>query len=526
MCHGRLHAHPEDVELQQAHLLDVVLVEVAHREAGGAAFHRSAIEQRGVGQHDAARMQGDVPGQAVESLHQVEEGIETTSRCHSPETGSAQLRKLGKGVACVTGTNVREGGGEGVDLGGRHAEGSTHIAHSVTHAVGLHHRHGRRALGAEPIEDPAVDLLPSRRLDVDVDVGQGTTQGRQEALHEQALREGVDSGDAEQVVDQAAGAGTARSHAHAPPADHVDHLCHSEEVAGELQVGDGAHLLLESTMRLPTIHCYRVPARDGLLASGPQHDGGTCIGLGRRHLLTEQHVKLGHEHLAKPEVGLRIEHAELRQPPGVVEQLTNAALPCHRGYLRRDGRHLLIALQEGLTDIGIDVPGVQRHQATCGVEHIGDAGVPRVQVPDRIGEDDREMLLPGPAEHRGCRLGGVRMPARAAVGGDRDPEPAVEDRPPGTNSTRRTVDPLRGDQPPHLGVGRQQGDETLVMRTQVGPGHMRLSTLAAHVRVRDVMCGRHQPAQGGPPSCPGGQEQHARSRIPDPATTVSRCASR
>ena len=71
--HRRLHPHAEHVELEQAEVLDVVLVELAHREPEVAGLDRGAVEQAGVGQHDAARVQGDVPGQAVETLDQVEQ---------------------------------------------------------------------------------------------------------------------------------------------------------------------------------------------------------------------------------------------------------------------------------------------------------------------------------------------------------------------------------------------------------------------------------------------------------------------
>ena len=109
-------------------------------------------------------------------------------------------------VARIAGPDVREGLGEGVDLAGRHAEGGPDVADRVPHAVGVHHRDAGRALGAEPVEDPLVDLLAPRGLDVDVDVGQRPAQRRQEPLHQQAVPDRVDPGDAEQVVDQAAGA--------------------------------------------------------------------------------------------------------------------------------------------------------------------------------------------------------------------------------------------------------------------------------------------------------------------------------
>ena len=65
--HRRLHPDAEDVELEQPEVLDVVLVELAHREAEAARLDRGAVEQARVGQEHAARVQRDVAGQPVEA---------------------------------------------------------------------------------------------------------------------------------------------------------------------------------------------------------------------------------------------------------------------------------------------------------------------------------------------------------------------------------------------------------------------------------------------------------------------------
>src|SRR5659263_743177 len=74
--HRRLHPDPEHVELEQAEVFDVVLVELAHREPEPARLHRGAVEQRRVREQDPARVDGDVTGQPVEPLDQPEEQVE------------------------------------------------------------------------------------------------------------------------------------------------------------------------------------------------------------------------------------------------------------------------------------------------------------------------------------------------------------------------------------------------------------------------------------------------------------------
>src|SRR4029079_4168992 len=98
---------------------------------------RGAVEQARVGQHDTARVQRDVPGQAVEGLDEVEEG----GHPGAVEAAAAQLGQVGDGVPGVLGADVRERLGDLVDLGGRQAQGGADVTHGVAHLVGVHHRH-------------------------------------------------------------------------------------------------------------------------------------------------------------------------------------------------------------------------------------------------------------------------------------------------------------------------------------------------------------------------------------------------
>ena len=89
------------------------------------------------------------------------------------------------------------------------------VADRVADPVGVHHRDAHAALAAVAVEDRLVDLEPARGLHVDVDVGQRLAQRGEEPLHQQAVADRVDPGDAEQVVDQAARARPAGRAAHA-----------------------------------------------------------------------------------------------------------------------------------------------------------------------------------------------------------------------------------------------------------------------------------------------------------------------
>ncbi len=242
VCHGRLHPDAEDVELEQAHLLDVVLVELAHREAEPARLDRSAVEQHRVGQHDPAGVQGDVARQPVEPLDDVEHQLEPGH----VETTGPQLGQLGEGMAHVAGGDVRERLGHGVDLGRWQPERRTGVTDGVAHPVGVHHRDARDPVAAEVVEDPLVDLGASGRLHVDVDVGQLGPQRGAEALHEQPVAHRVDPGDAEEEVDERARTRASGRDPHPHLADEVAHLRDGEEVGRVAERLDDAQLVLES----------------------------------------------------------------------------------------------------------------------------------------------------------------------------------------------------------------------------------------------------------------------------------------
>ena len=257
--HRGLHPDAEHVELEQAEVLDVLLVELAHRVAQEALLHRGAVEQGAVGEQHPARVHRDVPRQPVEALHQPEEHVEGAplpGRRLPRHPGGAQLGQVAQRHPGVAGADVRERLGDGVDLPHRHAERRTDVADRVAHLVGVHHRDGGAPVGAEALEDRVVDLQPARGLHVDVDVGQRDAQRGEEALHQQAVPDRVDPGDAEQVVDQAARPGPTGSAADAELADHLGDVADGEEVRREAERADRLELVVE-------------PLPDPLARSGP-----------------------------------------------------------------------------------------------------------------------------------------------------------------------------------------------------------------------------------------------------------------
>ncbi|MCY1223801.1 hypothetical protein D9M72_359400 [compost metagenome] len=66
--HGALHPDAEDVQLEHAHRVHVVLVELAHGQAKSAGLDGCPVQQGGIAEDHPARVHRDVPRQAVEPL--------------------------------------------------------------------------------------------------------------------------------------------------------------------------------------------------------------------------------------------------------------------------------------------------------------------------------------------------------------------------------------------------------------------------------------------------------------------------
>ena len=312
--HCRLHADAKDVELEQAQGLDVILVELAHREPQPAGLDRGAIEQLPVGQDHAAGMHGDVPGQAIEAFHEVEEN----SQARNIQATGTQLGQLGQGGPDITGPNVRKRLGDGIDLAHWQPERGADIPDRVAHAVGVHHRHTGDPVPAETFQHVLVDLGPSGGLHIDVDVGQLGAKRRAEPLHEQSVTQRLHPADAEQVVDHAAGPRTSCRHPHPEVTDQVTHRRHRHEVGRVAEPGDHLKLVLQS----------RGHRRQLGVAGSPISRGNGTPTAGSQNLLralvrgNTKGRRLWQVHRAEAQIGARVQRAGLRQSHGVGHQLT------------------------------------------------------------------------------------------------------------------------------------------------------------------------------------------------------------
>ncbi len=485
--HRRLHPHAEHVELEQPEVLHVVLVELGHRETLAAGGHdRGAPQQRVVREEHPARVHGDAARQGVQRLHQVPEpAVLLLLSCHGAQFGEFLHRGAG-----VPGPDVREGLGEPVGLGRVHGERGADVADGVAHPVGLGHGDGRDPLGAEAADDRAVDVETAGGLDVDVDVGQHEAPLGQEALHEQPVFDRVGVGDPEQVVDQGAGPGAARGDAYAHPLHIVDDLGDRQEVGGEAVVGDDVQLTVHPLpVVAPAVVAVPHHARGG---AGGQHPlGGAPPG--------PDEVRLGEVDTAEAQVVRRVDAAGVGGAPGLREQQPPRVPPEPRrggdppgGLLHRTG-----VLEPALPGVEGGTARVDGDEPAGRVEYVGDGPLPRVGVPDGVGQHGPHPLLGGEADGTGGEPERPGAGALAAVVDGFEAQGVAVDLAPGGEQHGGPVGPARGECGAHLGGGAEQHGEPF--RGQRGPGEQGLSGARGvrSPRVRGVG-GGDQPAQFGP----------------------------
>lgn len=199
--HRGLHPHPEHVQLEEAHVLDVLLVGLDHRVlAPGGRLDRQPVQEGRVGEDHSARVHRDPARQRVQPFG------ELPQRPVPPGLGSElpEFGQFGEGGADVAGPDVGEGFRDPVDGGGADPEREAGVPQGVPGAVGLGHAGDRDPIPPETVDDPVVDLQTARGLDVDVDVRQRRPALGQEPFEEQVVLQRVRGGDEEAVVDHGA----------------------------------------------------------------------------------------------------------------------------------------------------------------------------------------------------------------------------------------------------------------------------------------------------------------------------------
>jgi hypothetical protein len=246
----------QEVELHQADLLDVVLVELADRRvAAGLLVERAEVGDLARRDQHAPGVHADVAHHALDTLGQAEQGrhlflgrlaLLQLGRLQAgvDQLGIGLLRHLGQ--RHMLARRRRDQLGDGIHMAEAHAQ---HPAHVAQRGLGGHGAeggdlaHGLAAVALLHVLDHAVAVALA---EVHVEVGHGHPLRVQEALEQQVVLQRVQVGDGQHIGHQRARTGApARAHRAAVGLGPLDEVRHDEEVAREPHLQDGVELELQ-----------------------------------------------------------------------------------------------------------------------------------------------------------------------------------------------------------------------------------------------------------------------------------------
>ena len=359
---------PQEVELDEADRLEVVLIEL-RQHAALRGIQRHELRERLRRNHHAARMRADVAREPLEPSREVDEPANFLFLLvHRAQLGIVRERFVERD-ADLERDQLRDP----VDVAVRHAEDAADVAHDRLR--------GHRAVG-DDLRDAVVAIAPAHVVDhavppfdaeIDVEVRHRHALGVQEPLEDQIVRERVEIGDAERVGGERADAGAApgphRDRVRARPRDEVGD---DEEISLEAHLDDDVELARE-----PLAVAARVRLRNRELAQAfVETELGALLQIRtRRRAVVRCEVR--QEDLAEVE----LEVAALRDLHRVRERLRQ---------IREQHRHLLAGLEVLLLAIAPRARRVvERRTLTDADSRLVRLEVVALEETNVVGRDDR-----------------------------------------------------------------------------------------------------------------------------------------
>ena len=351
-------AQAEEVELDQAGGLDVVLVELGHQAAALLVTgDRREVGELGRRDHHAAGVLAGAAGDALELERHLPDFRRFLVDLEEVAQRLLLLVGLLQGHADFEGNHLRQAIGQAVGL----ALGPRHVAH---HRLGGHgtesddlaHRVAPVLLG-HVVDHPVATV----HAEVDVEVGHRHPLRVEETLEQQVIGQRVEVGDLLHISHQGAGArATAGAYRHAVALGPLDEVHNDQEVAGKAHLDDDVELEVQAI----DIHLLL-----RLIVRGV-----------RRQEYGQALVQAIEGDLAEVFIhGHAIGNREVRQEVGAELDLDVAALGDLHGVLQRlrqvaeQRRHFLRGLQVLLVRIGTQAPRIVQRAALADA-HTGLVG--------------------------------------------------------------------------------------------------------------------------------------------------------
>ena len=234
------HAEPQHIDLEDAERVDVVLVPFEHRAAvhRRVADHRE-FDQRPAGDDEAADVGGEVAGEALEFLRELQRNRQAAFGAAQPLAfGDLRQRPL-------PARPPRRLGELGRDVL-RQAHRLADLADGAAGAEADHGGGDGGAVAAVAGVDVLDHLLAPLVLEIDVDVGRLAAVGGDEALEQQVVLRRVHRRDAEHVADRAVRGRAPALAEDAARAGERDDLVDGEEVGRVAEAFDQGEFVREA----------------------------------------------------------------------------------------------------------------------------------------------------------------------------------------------------------------------------------------------------------------------------------------
>ncbi|MNS22630.1 hypothetical protein D3C72_544300 [compost metagenome] len=233
------HAEGENIHLEQADCIEVILVPLNDRALGhGGVFHRHQRVQRLLGNHKAAGMLRQVPGEADQLPGQTQHPAQ--HRAVRVETAFEQTRDRRCFIAPVAAAIS-----QCVDLIRRQAQGLGHVAYCAGSVVGADHRRQRRTTTAVTAKHVLQDFFAALVLEIDVDVRRLVALLGHEAFEQQRGAIRVDFGDTQGKTHRRVSRRATPLTQNLLLAGEVHHIVHGEKVAFVTEFGDQLQFIVD-----------------------------------------------------------------------------------------------------------------------------------------------------------------------------------------------------------------------------------------------------------------------------------------
>src|SRR5690606_16936827 len=234
------HAQGEDIYLEQAHQIQIVLVPLDHGAIGhGGIFHRHQGIQRVLGNHETTGMLRQVPRKTEQLAGQYQHPAQQ----HIVRIEASLTQTLGGWQPFATPAATV---GQGVDLIRWQPQRSGHVAYRTGTVVSAGDRRQRRTITAVAPKHVLQHLLAAVVLEIHVDIRWLIALFGQKTREQHVAFARVQLGDAQRKADRRVGRRTAALAQNRLLAGETNDVVNGKEVTFVLQFGDDLQFLFDT----------------------------------------------------------------------------------------------------------------------------------------------------------------------------------------------------------------------------------------------------------------------------------------